>query len=308
MAIGRSALGNAFKIRKAVIPAAGLGTRLLPITKMTRKEMLPIAGKPMIQYAVEEAAASGVETVVLVLSPGRSPLADYFKRDHALEGFLTQRGMEEEAEELKKLSQMVDIRLAWQDKPNGLGQAIACVRSEVGDEPFSVILPDALIDSQIPCTRQLIDCYDKYCGCTVATREVDISEIERFGILDVIPSPDADSNGRVLRVLSLTERPTPQQATSRYGIFGRYVLGPEIFQYIDETLPGRGGELQLTDSLTACARHHPVYAFCFEGTHHDAGDKLGLIEATIEYGLKDPRLGYALREYLGKLDAKSAGT
>jgi len=299
-------LAKAHKIRKAVIPAAGLGTRLLPLTKMTPKEMLPIAGKPMIQYAAEEAAASGVEVVILVLRSGKSLLADYFKRDAALEEFLIRQGIVEQADELKRLSDLVEIRLAWQDSPNGLGQAIACARSEVGDEAFAVILPDVVIDSPVPCTRQLIDCYEEYDGCVIATREVKPSETERFGILDVVPDPHCDSDKRVLRVISLTERPKPGQATSRFGVFGRYVLGPEIFRYIEKTSPGRGGEIQLTDSLTACARACPVYAFCFEGTHYDAGDKLGLIEATIAFGLKDSHLREALREYLKKLDIRSA--
>ncbi len=296
---------NSAKIRKAVIPAAGLGTRFLPVTKAVPKEMLPIAGKPLIQYAVEEAAASGLETVILVLGRGKRLIAEYFHENPALEDLLVQQGRETEAEALRRLTRLVEIRTVWQDSPQGLAHAIGCARSQVGDEPFVVILPDALIDSAVPCARQLMDCYDRHPGCVIATRQVDLSEVERFGILDVIPVVDPSCAGHVLRVLSLTERPKPQHVTSRYGVFGRYVLTPAIFPCIGEIRPGFGGELQLTDALMACSRELPVYGFCFEGTHYDAGDKFNFLQASLDYALKDPALSGRLRQHLATRDLKA---
>ena len=286
------------RIRKAVIPAAGLGTRFLPATKAVPKEMLPICGKPLIQYAVEEAAASGLETVILVVGPGKRLLAEYFQGNLVLEDLLLQQGREADAAALRKLASLAEIRTVWQDPPRGLAHAVGCARSEVEDEPFVVILPDALIDSEVPCARQLIDCYEEYPGVVIATRVVDASEVERFGILDVVPVPDSGSSGPVLRVISLTERPKRWSATSCHGIFGRYVLQPAIFSCIDQIRPGFAGELQLTDALMAYSRHSAVYGFCFQGTHYDAGDKFGFVQATIDYALKQPDLSDRVRRYL----------
>jgi len=290
------------KVRKAVIPAAGLGTRFLPVTKVVPKEMLPIAGKPLIQYAVEEAAASGLEVVILVLGRGKRMLAEYFQQNYDLESLLATRGHESDVEALKELSEIVDIRAVWQDAPHGLAHAIGCAHSQVGDEPFAVILPDALIDSPIPCTRQLMKCYELHRGCVIATREVELSEVERFGILDVISEAHASSPARVLKVISLTERPKPQYVRSRFGIFGRYILEPAIFSHIPHLRPGFGGELQLTDALTACSREVPIYGYCFEGRHYDAGDKVGFVQASVEYALKDPILCQRLRNHLAAHD------
>jgi len=284
----------------AVIPAAGLGTRFLPITKVVPKEMLPIAGKPLLQYAVEEAVASGLDTVVLILGKGKRLLAEYFRPDPHLENLA--RGRSADVEAFKELISKVEIRTVWQDAPRGLAHAVGCARSQVGDDPFVVILPDALIDSFVPCTRQLMDCYDLHRGCVIATREVDLAEVERFGILDVIPVSDRDHAGRVLRVISLTERPKPQFVTSRYGVFGRYVLEPAIFSCIDELRPGFGGELQLTDALTAYSREMPIYGYRFDGIHYDAGDKFGFVQATLDYALKDPALSVRLRHHLAAED------
>jgi len=291
-------------IRKVVIPAAGLGTRLLPATKVIPKEMMPIGGRPLIQFAVEEAAASGLETVILVVSPNNSLLAEYFHRDRDLESTLLQRGRKEDAELIRRLSQLAEVRTVCQQAPLGLADAIFTTRPLVDDEPFAVILPDALIDSAAPCTLQLMDCYAKHPGCVIATRTVDPSEVNRFGILDVSPIHNGVIDGRTLRVNSLVERPLPGSVSSRHGIFGRYIMEPEIFGSIDRTLPGLNGELQLTDSLNLHIAEAPVYAYEFEGTHYDTGSKLGFVEATVAYALQDPEIGPILRKRL----ADRAGT
>jgi len=297
---------TAQKIRKAVIPAAGLGTRFLPATKAVPKEMLPIAGKPLIQYAVEEAAASGLETVVLVIGRGKTLLAEHFHRNFHLEKILNERGRKDDADALRRLSEMIEVRTVWQEHPLGLADAIRSARSVVGDEPFAVILPDALIDSPVPCTAQLMACYEKHPGYVIATQTVAPDEVARFGILDVVPMPDPCCGGRTLRVLSLTERPKPGSVLSLHGIFGRYILEPEIFSSIEHTGPGFAGELQLTDALLVTSGRAPVYAHRFKGNHYDAGNKLGFLQAALAYALKDPELAQPLREYLAALQEVQA--
>jgi UTP--glucose-1-phosphate uridylyltransferase len=296
------------RIRKVVIPAAGVGTRSLPATKVVPKELLPVAGKPLIQFAVEEAVASGIETVILVLSRGKSLVTDHFQRNAGLEKLLLQRGQVEELEQIIALSAQAEVITVWQEAPRGVADAIRCARPVVGEEVFGVILPDALIASTRPCIRQLIDCHQKYSGCVIATREVGFSEIRRFGMLEVTPLSSSDSPNRVFRVNSLVERPEPDSAPSRYGIFGRYILEPEIFECIDATVAGFGGEMQITDSLALCSRQSRVYACCFEGAHYDAGDRFGFIQANIEYSLKDPIVSCQLKHYLTNLDLKSLST
>lgn len=290
-------------IRKVVIPAAGLGIRLLPATKAVPKEMMPIAGRPLIQFAVEEAAASGLETVILVISKGKNLVAEHFNRNLNLEAALMQRGRSEDAELIRRLSELIEIRTVCQQAPVGLADAIRSARSLVGNETFAVILPDVLIDSPLPCTGQLIDCYEKHPGCIVATRTIDPTEADRFGVLDAIPQPDACCAGRTLRVTGVTERPQPESGFSHYGIFGRYILEPTIFSCIERTRPGFAGELQLTDSLLLSSDLTPLYAYLFQGAHYDAGNKLGLVQATVAYALKDPELAKPLREHWERLQA-----
>ena len=289
------------KIRKVVIPAAGLGIRLLPATKAVPKEMMPIAGRPLIQFAVEEAAASGLETVILVISKGKNLVAEHFHRNFNLEAALMQRGRSEDAELIRRLSELIEIRTVCQQAPVGLADAIRSARPLVGNETFAVILPDVLIDSPLPCTGQLIDCYEKHPGCIVATRTIDSTEADRFGVLDAIPQPDACCAGRTLRVTSVTERPQPESGFSQYGIFGRYILEPAIFSCIERTRPGFAGELQLTDSLLLSSDLTPLYAYLFQGAHYDAGNKLGLVQATVAYALKDPELAKPLQEHWERL-------
>ncbi|MBS1849816.1 MAG: UTP--glucose-1-phosphate uridylyltransferase [Acidobacteria bacterium] len=289
-------------IRKVVIPAAGLGSRFLPATKVVPKELLPIADKPMIQFAVEEAVASGLDRIILVIGRGKNLVADHFHRNFYMERMLEAHGQGEDAALIRQLCEMAEVHTVWQDSPLGLADAVRSARSVVGDEPFAVILPDALIDAPTPCIGQLLSCYEKHAGCVVATQAVAPQEVDRYGILDVVPMPDPCCGGRTLRVISLTERPQPGSTVSLYGIFGRYVLDPDIFSCIDHTEPGLGGELQLTDALHLYSGSRPLFAYRFDGVHYDAGSKLGFLEANVAFALKDPALGGPLREHLaGKI-------
>jgi UTP--glucose-1-phosphate uridylyltransferase len=289
------------KITKAVIPAAGFGTRMLPATKVLPKELLPVAGKPLIQHAVEEAAASGIETIILVIRQEKSALQEHFKRDSELEFFLESRGKKEEAELLRRLSNLVEVRCAFQDEPRGLANAVACAGELVGNEPFAVLLPDVIIDAAEPCTKQLISAYAEHPGSFIAIRQVELQELGRHGVLRVENCQDT-CDGRMLRAISLVEKPTFESARSRFGIFGRYILEPEIFPHIESTLPARNGEVQLTDALDRMCRERPVYGFCFKGKHYDAGDTLGLLEASIVLALKDPKLQQRLWRFLLQLN------
>lgn len=268
---------------------------------------MPVAGRPIVQFAVEEAAASGLETVILVLRRGKEVIAEHFQTDVTLERAVTQRGSREDAAAaLRHLSQLVDVRTVWQEAPLGLADAIRATRPLILDEPFAVILPDALIDSRVPCTAQLMACYEKHAGCVVATQPIDPAEVERFGILDVSPMHNSRNSGRTMRVNSLVERPLSGSVSSCYGIFGRYILEPEIFGSIERTRPGLNGELQLTDALMVHIAKAPVYAYQFEGTHYDAGSKLGFVEATVAYALKDPEIAPILRKRLASRTCTAA--
>jgi UTP--glucose-1-phosphate uridylyltransferase len=290
------------RIRKAVIPVAGLGTRFLPATKVVPKEMLPVAGRPLIQFAVEEAAAAGLETVILVVNRRKNIIAGYFDRDPQLETVLAQGGKREEERLIRRLSELAKVLTTQQERPLGLADAIRRARPLVGHEPFAVILPDALIDSAIPCILQLMDCHRKHPGCIVATQLVEPCDVSRFGIVDVVPLPGASSHERAMRVTALTERPQIETKTSRYGIFGRYILEPDIFSFIETIQPGFAGELQLTDALQLASGSIPIHAYRFDGVHYDAGSKLGFLQATLAYSLKDPELSGPLRHYLSALE------
>lgn len=289
------------RIRKVVIPAAGLGTRLLPFTKTVPKEMLPIGNKPLIQHAVEEAFSSGISEVILIQAPEKSMIERHFSRDPRLERFLEQHGRQSDLEMLRSLTGMPHLRTVCQDQPNGLGHAISCVRTVVGDEPFAVILPDALIVGSPPCLRQLIDSYQEFPGSYVATRELDIEEFGRFGILKVSPLPGAPRNGRLSRVDGLVEKPAAANAPSRFGIFGRYLFDTKIFESLDRTLPDQNGEIQITDAMDLYCQEYPLYAFSFEGAHYDVGNKLGFLQASVSIGLTDHEIAGAFRKFLGSL-------
>jgi UTP--glucose-1-phosphate uridylyltransferase len=293
------------RIRKVVIPAAGIGRRFLPATKVIPKEMLPVAGRPLIQFAVEEAAASGIETVILVIGKGKKLLREHFHRDVPVENLLSKWGYPEDAEAIRKLSQIADIRTAWQHSPLGLADAVRSARALVGDEPFAVILPDAVIDSIEPCIGQLMSCYERHPGCVIATRLIKAAEIERFGVLKLIQMRDHCCAGRTARVNSLVERPRAGTTTSRYGIFGRYILEPGIFDAIEQTHAGFGGELQLTDALLTSSSSSALYGYRFVGEHYDAGSKLGFLQANVAFAMKDPQMAAPLRKYLATLQLDS---
>ncbi|MFQ5663619.1 MAG: UTP--glucose-1-phosphate uridylyltransferase [Terriglobia bacterium] len=295
-------------VRKAVLPVAGLGTRFLPATKAQPKEMLPLVDKPLIQYAVEEAVASGIEDIILVTGPGKEAIEDHFDSDANLVRLLEKRGKKEEAEVVRRVGQLANVFSVRQKKPLGLGHAVGCARDLVGAEPFAVILPDDIIDAPVPCTRQLLEVHAARGGCVVATAEVYGPAIERYGVMGVEPAaPDPGGarptpwKNRLFRVTELVEKPKEAEAPSPYVVIGRYILEPEIFAVIDSTPPGRGGEIQLTDALLRFAREKAVYAFAFDGHHNDAGNKPGFLRATVHYALKHPELGPAFRDYLKSL-------
>jgi UTP--glucose-1-phosphate uridylyltransferase len=293
------------RIRKVVIPAAGLGRRFLPATKVVPKEMLPVAGRPLIQLAVEEAVASGVETIILVIGKGKELLKEHFQRDAPLEKLFRQHGHNDAADLIHGLAQLAEIRTAWQKAPLGLADAIYSARSLVEDEPFAVLLPDAVIDAEQACLGQLMACYAKHYGCIIATRLVRHDEVERFGIMDLVATPDQCCGGRASRVRSLTERPRRGSTNSRYGIFGRYILEPGIFDAIERTRPGFAGELQLTDALLTASSSMPIYAYRFTGEHFDCGSKLGFLQANLAFALKDAGIAPSLKKYLARLNTKS---
>jgi len=286
------------QIRKALIPVAGLGTRMLPITKAMPKEMLPIGKVPLIQYAIEEIAASGISEIILIAAPGKSTIQEYFERDKRLEKVLEQKGRYKDAELIRSLSKNTVIKVVHQEHPLGLGHAVNCARQAVGNEPFALVLPDAFIASQRPCIRQLLDCYQVMRGSYIAAREVEPAEYSRFGILKVSDVAEFPQNVRCLQVHGLVEKPTPEAAPSRYGVFGRYLLEPAIFDYIDNIKPLPGQEIQLTEALSRYCHDFPTYAACFEGDHFDVGNELGLLQASVRMGLKSAGVGDEFRKYL----------
>jgi UTP--glucose-1-phosphate uridylyltransferase len=288
------------KIVKAVIPAAGFGTRMLPATKAVPKEMLPVAGKPLIQYAVEEAAASGIETVILVIRDNKSLIQEHFTRDHKLESLLGRRRLRESTELIRSLADLADLQYVEQQNPLGLAHAISCARSLVGNEPFVVLLPDVIMVNGEPATLQLIHAHEQSGGSVVAVREVQLQEVERFGIAEVERST-ARPCGKFVRIRALVEKPSVEHAPSRLGVFGRYLLQPSVWKTIEQTRPDARGEVQLTDALNLLCQNEPVFGLCFEGQHYDAGDPIGYLKANIELSLQDPRVQHSLRGCLAGL-------
>ncbi len=283
------------RVRKAVIPVAGLGTRFLPATKSQPKEMLTLVDKPLIQYAVEEAVASGIEEIILVTGPGKDAIEDHFDSNPELERELAARGKRAEARAVRGVAQLATVVSVRQKKPLGLGHAIGCARALVGDEPFAVLLPDEIIDSRVPCTQQLLAVYERRGGCVIATQRVGRAEISSYGVMKVEPQGQ-----RLFRVRGLVEKPKPERAPSRYAVVGRYILEPEIFDLIADAPPGRGGEIQLTDALAHYAAEKPMYAVVFSGERFDAGSKAGFLRATLHFAAKHPELGRVVRAYLKK--------
>jgi UTP--glucose-1-phosphate uridylyltransferase len=284
------------RVRKAVFPAAGLGTRFLPATKASPKEMLPLVDKPLIQYVVEEAVASGIDSVIIVTGRGKSAIEDHFDVSFELEALLRERGKEKDLRLVRGVTDMVRVSYVRQREALGRGHAILQARDLVGDEPFAVMLSDDIIDSKTPALKQLIDVYEKYDAPVLATMQVAGEAISRFGALDVEEVTD-----RVYRIRDMVEKPPPGQAPSDLAIIGRYVLTPDIFEQIETTMPGAIGEIQITDAMRALLKKRDFYAVRFEGTRYDAGDKLGFLIATVEFALKHSALAPEFREYLRAL-------
>jgi len=285
------------KIRKAVFPAAGLGTRFLPATKASPKEMLPLVDKPLIQYTVEEAVASGIESILIVTGRDKSPIENHFDISFELEQLLKERGKDEMFEMVRGISEIARISYTRQKQALGLGHAILQAQDFTPSEAFAVLLADDIVDSEVPALKQLIDVYEKYDAPVIATMQVEGEAISRFGVID---AEEVEPN--VYRVLDMVEKPAFEDAPSELAIIGRYILTPDIFPAIENTRKGAGGEIQITDAMRDLLEERPFYAVKLDGTRHDAGDKLGFLIATVEFALKRADLGENFREYLRSLD------
>lgn len=284
------------KVRKAIIPAAGLGTRFLPATKAMPKEMLPIVDKPTIQYIVEEAVASGIEDIIIVTGKGKRAIEDHFDNSFELEHNLLEKGKMDLLDEVQKSSKLVDIHYIRQKEPKGLGHAIWCARKFIGDEPFAVLLGDDIVQARKPCLQQLMEQYERYNASILGVQTVADQEVSRYGIVD------AQSIGeRFYGVNGLVEKPKQEEAPSNLAILGRYILSPKIFDILGEQSPGAGGEIQLTDAISELNKIEAVYAYDFEGTRYDVGEKMGFIQTTIEFALQREDLRSDLITYLSEV-------
>jgi UTP--glucose-1-phosphate uridylyltransferase len=289
------------RVRKAVLPAAGLGTRFLPATKSQPKEMLPIVDKPLIQYVVEECVASGIEHVIIVTGKGKNAIEDHFDSSPELERFLEEHGKKDQANLVRQISSMVQVSYTRQKEPLGLGHAVLVARDLVGDEPFAVLLGDVIIPGPRPATKQLAEVYEATGIGAIAVEEVPREKTQLYGIAAAEPAPQPPWGARLLRVRDLVEKPAADNAPSNLAITGRYVLPPEIFDCLTRTQPGAGGEIQLTDALRLLAKETGLWAYIYEGVSYDAGDKLGFLKATVEIGLKNADFGEDFRSYLRTL-------
>src|SRR5579884_1969484 len=289
------------KVRKAVFPAAGLGTRFLPATKAQPKEMLPLVDKPLIQYGVEEALHSGIQNIYIVTGRGKSSIEDHFDVSFELEQALEAKNKKELLSIVRSVSDMINVAYVRQKEALGLGHAVLRAKELVGNEPFAVILSDDVIASEIPCVRQLLDIYEFYGAPVVALMEVEGEAISQYGAVDAEAVSHNGSRDRVFRIRNMVEKPKASEAPSNLAIIGRYVLTPEIFDSLEATTPGSGGEIQLTDGLKHLLRTRPIYGYKFEGTRYDAGDKLGFLRATVEIALSRHDLGSEFHEYLKSL-------
>jgi UTP--glucose-1-phosphate uridylyltransferase len=281
------------KVRKAIIPAAGLGTRFLPATKAQPKEMLPIVDKPTIQYIIEEAVASGIEEILIITGRNKRAIEDHFDKSVELELELAQKGKTEMLEMVKNITNMVDIYFIRQKEPKGLGHAIGCAKAFVGNEPFAVLLGDDVVDSEVPCLKQLIDCFYEYKTTVLGVQTIPEKDVSKYGIVKGTYIED-----RVYKVKGVVEKPSIEDAPSNIAILGRYIITPKIFEIIENTKPGKGGEIQLTDALLTLISQEAMYAYDFQGRRYDVGDKLGFLQATVEYALKREELGKEFVEYL----------
>jgi UTP--glucose-1-phosphate uridylyltransferase len=291
------------KVRKAIIPAAGLGTRFLPATKAQPKEMLPIVDKPTIQYIIEEAVASGIEEILIITGRSKRAIEDHFDKSVELELELKSKGKNDLLELVDGISNLAQIHYIRQKEAKGLGHAILCAKTFVGDEPFAVMLGDDIVDNDdYPCLKQLIDVFDEYKTTVLGVQEVDRSNVDKYGIVAGKHIEDG-----VYKVKDLVEKPEVDKAPSNIAILGRYIITPKIFEILENTCPGKGGEIQLTDALKTLLENEAMYAYTFEGRRHDVGDKLGFLQATVEYALKRNELKGEFLEYLkGIVESDSA--
>jgi UTP--glucose-1-phosphate uridylyltransferase len=287
------------RVRKAVFPAGGLGTRFLPATKVIPKEMLALVDKPILQYGVEEALASGIEHIIIVTSRGKGAMEDHFDISFELDATLERKGKTELLELSRAVSSMARISYVRQKEPLGLGHAVLCAKDLVGDEPFAVLLPDDVIDADPPCLKQLIDVFNERGGSVLATMTIEGPVISAYGVL--AGEQDA-SNPRIYNCARMVEKPKFEDAPSKQAIIGRYVLTPRVFELLEKTKPGAGGEIQLTDGIKALLKEEKVFGYTFEGKRFDAGDKFGMLQATVEFALKRPEFGEKFRDYLKGLE------
>jgi len=286
------------KIRKAIIPAAGLGTRFLPATKAQPKEMLPIVDKPTIQYIIEEAIASGIEEILIITGRNKKCIEDHFDKSVELEMELEKNNKKEMLEMVRSISNMANIHFIRQKEPKGLGHAVHCAKTFVNNETFAVLLGDDIVyNEEKPCLKQLINCYDEYKTSVVGVQTVDPQNVSKYGIVNGINIED-----RVYKVKGLVEKPKLEEAPSNVAILGRYILTPRIFEILENTKPGKGGEIQLTDALLTLLDEEAIYAYDFEGKRYDVGDKQGFLEATVEYALRREDLQEGFKNYLKSLD------
>ena len=283
------------RVRKAVFPAGGLGTRFLPATKVVPKEMLALVDKPIIQYGVEEAIASGIEHIIIVTGRGKGAMEDHFDISYELDATLEKKGKKELLELSRKISSLARISYVRQKEPLGLGHAVLCAKDLVGDEPFAVLLPDDVIDAQVPCIKQMLDVFNEKGGSVLATMTIEGAAISAYGVL--AGSQDS-ANPRVYNCTGMVEKPRLEDAPSKQAIIGRYVLTPRVFELLERTTPGAGGEIQLTDGILALLKHEKVFGYTFDGKRFDAGDKFGMLQATVEFALKRNDLGPKFRDYL----------
>lgn len=286
-------------IHKAVIPAAGFGTRFLPATKSQPKEMLPIVDTPVIQYVVEEAVKSGITDILMIIGKGKRSIEEHFDRSFQLEAQLLEQGKKTELEAMRRISELADIHFVWQKELKGLGDAVYCARHHVKDEPFVVLLGDTLIDSSKPATKQLQEVFEKYQASVVLLEKVGRNKVSRYGIID-----SKQINARVCEIKDIIEKPSPERAPSDLAIAGRYVLTPDIFEYLSRTEPGQGGEIQLTDAMRMMLKDQPMYGLHLDGRRCDIGNKEGFIKTNIEFALKRDDVAENLREYIKQLAEK----
>jgi len=287
------------KVHKAIIPAAGLGTRFLPATKAQPKEMLPIVDKPTLQYIIEEAVASGIEEILIITGRNKKSIEDHFDKSVELELELEKSGKDELLKEVRKISDMVNIHYIRQKEPKGLGHAIYCAKSFIGNEPFAVLLGDDIVDAQTPCLKQMIRAYDEYKTTILGVQEVPQDDVNKYGIVAGMHIED-----RIYKVKDLVEKPNVEEAPSNIAILGRYIISPRIFDILEHTAPGKGGEIQLTDALKTLAQKEAMYAYNFEGRRYDVGDKLGFLEATVEFALQRAELRDEFLQYLTDIVSK----